>query len=369
VLSEYLPVFLNCKDQRAYTLAVLKLIGELQDTHGNLWQGAGQLDTIKGIWMSPFKARFIEDRLVVTDFYSDDFAKKELIEKGDVILTIDGEKVETLLSRYLPYTPASNRNTQLRDLAGSAGFLLRSNKPTMVIEIENGSGQRRTITCEKILARTARSTRKDGSYKGSTIGFKLLEDSIGYIFPASLGENDLPDIQSKFAYTKGIVIDLRCYPSVFMPFTYGEWLKPNSPFVRFSNTAVDHPGKFFFTESLENGTKDGGQYKGQIVILVDEHTQSQAEYTTMAFQSAKNAVVIGSQTAGADGNVSSIAFPGGMKTLISGIGIYYPDGTVTQRVGVKIDKVVKPTIKGIRQGKDECLEKAIEMINSSAGRK
>jgi len=44
------------------------------------------------------------------------------------------------------------------------------------------------------------------------------------------------------------------------------------------------------------------------VILVDERTQSQAEYTTMALRTAPGAIVMGSQTAGADGNVSLIPF-------------------------------------------------------------
>jgi len=83
----------------------------------------------------------------------------------------------------------------------------------------------------------------------------------------------------------------------------------------------------------------------------------------MAFQSSPNVKVIGSTTAGADGNVSYIVLPGGLNTMISGIGVFYPDGKPTQRIGVKIDEVVYPTINGIKQGKDELLDKAIEMLN------
>jgi len=54
--------------------------------------------------------------------------------------------------------------------------------------------------------------------------------------------------------------------------------------------------------------------------------------------------------------------PGGITTLISGIGILYPDGTETQRKGVKIDEVVKPTIAGIKAGLDEPLERAKTII-------
>jgi C-terminal processing protease CtpA/Prc len=73
---------------------------------------------------------------------------------------------------------------------------------------------------------------------------------------------------------------------------------------------------------------------------------------------------VGSTTAGADGNVSEIFLPGGLRTLISGIGIYYPDGTETQRIGIVPDVVVKPTIEGIKKNRDEVLEKAIELINN-----
>ena len=53
----------------------------------------------------------------------------------------------------------------------------------------------------------------------------------------------------------------------------------------------------------------------------------------------------------------------GLGTSISGIGIYYPDGTETQRVGIIPDIEIYPTIDGVSKGKDELLEKAIELIN------
>lgn len=48
--------------------------------------------------------------------------------------------------------------------------------------------------------------------------------------------------------------------------------------------------------------------------------------------------------------------------FISGIGVYYPDGTETQRIGIVPDIEVKPSIEGIRNWKYELLEKAIELI-------
>ena len=79
----------------------------------------------------------------------------------------------------------------------------------------------------------------------------------------------------------------------------------------------------------------------------------------MAFRAVPNALVAGSTTAGADGNVSAISLPGGLRATISGIGVFYPDRTATQRVGIVPDLVVRPTIAGVRSGRDEVLEAGV----------
>jgi C-terminal processing protease CtpA/Prc len=95
------------------------------------------------------------------------------------------------------------------------------------------------------------------------------------------------------------------------------------------------------------------------VILVDEASVSQSEYTAMAFRAVPNAVVVGGTTAGADGNVSHIPLPGGLSATMSGIGVFYPDRAPTQQIGIVPDLVVHPTITGIREGRDEVLEAAV----------
>ncbi|MDR1672079.1 MAG: hypothetical protein LBS09_01240 [Bacteroidales bacterium] len=47
---------------------------------------------------------------------------------------------------------------------------------------------------------------------------------------------------------------------------------------------------------------------------------------------------------------------------MSGIGVYYPDGRETQRTGIAMDEVVEFTIRGIIEGRDELLERAIAII-------
>jgi hypothetical protein len=205
--------------------------------------------------------------------------------------------------------------------------------------------------------------REYSKFSRTDTDFKMIDAETAYLYLGSIKSKDLPLIFQKIKNTKGLIIDLRCYPSEFVVFSLGKYLMPKAtPFVKFSNTSVDHAGLFTLTDPLSVGEKNDDYYKGKVVILVNDITLSQAEYTTMAFRVAPNATVVGSTTAGADGNVSPFFLPGGISTMISGIGVYYPDGTETQRIGIIPDIEVKPTIEGIKGGKDEVLEKAIKLI-------
>lgn len=44
------------------------------------------------------------------------------------------------------------------------------------------------------------------------------------------------------------------------------------------------------------------------------------------------------------------------------LGVYYPDGRPTQRIGILPDIEVRPTIAGIREGRDELIEAALRVI-------
>jgi C-terminal processing protease CtpA/Prc len=138
---------------------------------------------------------------------------------------------------------------------------------------------------------------------------------------------------------------------------------PSSPAPQAAPVRPELLGLLDFESDHSGGVPKGWNgYSGKIVILVDEISQSQSEYTAMAFRSAPNAIVVGSTTAGADGNVSRVALPGGLESMISGIGVFYPDKKPTQRIGIVPDVVARPTIEGIRGGRDEVLEAALRHI-------
>lgn len=356
-LKTYIPGFLHAKNELEYELAAVQLIGDVQDTHANIWRGNEKMEEAKGRYYPPVHVQFIEDKLVVTDYYNPELKPVAELEIGDAITYINGKTTKSLVDSLKRYYPASNDAARGRDMATD---LLRSNHQKINIHYIFDGQQK-----EKELALYERDSLKIYRWykKDDERSFKLLDGNIGYVTLKSIKEDDIAELKEAFKNTKGIIIDIRNYPSTFVPFSLGSFFVSSStPFVKFTNGNVDHPGEFTFTEAIEI-PQASETYRGKLVVLVNELSQSQAEYTAMAFRAGDNTTIIGSTTAGADGNISAILLPGGLRTVISGIGVYYPDGKETQRIGIVPDIVVKPTINGIKAGKDELLEKAIEVIN------
>ena len=363
LLREYIPKFINAKNELEYELAAVQIIGDLQDSHANLWGGGNKFNESKGDFYPPFHVRFVEDKLVVTDYYNPELKQAAGLQVGDVITQINGRSVEHIIDSIKKYYPASNEAVRLRDISFD---ILRSRNNETEIKFISGVKENH----KKLALYKKESLNYYTWFKQDTgRSYKMLANNIGYITLQSIKEKDIKDIKDAFKDTKGIVIDIRNYPSTFVPFLLGSWLSSSpKPFVKFTIGNKNNPGEFTFTESLKIPGSSNA-YKGKVIVLVNEISQSQAEYTTMAFRAGDNTTVIGSTTAGADGNVSSIILPGGLSTMISGIGVYYPDGKNTQRVGIIPDVEVKPTIHGIRSGHDELLEKAIEIIQGNKSNK
>lgn len=355
-LRAYLPKFLEAEDELAYELAAVQLIGDVQDTHANLWGGNNAINEWKGKYYAPVHVRFVENQLAVTDYYNPELKEKVGLEIGDVITRINGEEVGDIVERLGPFYPASNQPTRLRDISAD---LLRANDRE--IEISYVRDQEEMTT--KLSLYEADSLNIYRWYRrDNEKSYKMLDDNIGYITLKSIKQEDIEPIKETFKDTKGIIIDIRNYPSTFVPFLLGSYfVSDTTAFVKFTSFNLNNPGEFTFGENLDIPNAEE-TYRGKLVVLVNELSQSQAEYTAMAFRAGDNTTIIGSTTAGADGNVSTILLPGGMRTMISGIGVFYPDGTETQKVGIVPDITVNPTVEGIRKGKDELLLKAIEVI-------
>ncbi len=359
VLKKYIPLILAAGNAQEYAATLQQLIATIQDGHAVVQSKT--ITAANGNYYMPITIKFIEGKALVVDITNDTLAQRSGIAKGDIIESIDGLTIKQLIDKKRPVISASNHGSMLHNLQY---LLVRSPKDSSELVVRRNN-QVKQLTSYNFLSK-GRYPGKPGtfSYERDS-ALSRIEDSIGYINLGNLQRKDSLRLRALVGSVKGLIIDNRQYPKT--P-TSGELignliLPPNQEFVKFSYPYPEYPGLFPFSQPTGMGTEGTTHYfPGKIAILINEETQSSTEFQAMVFRKAPGAALIGSHTAGADGNVALINLPGGIYTYISGLGIYYPDGKETQRIGIVPDIEVKPTIKGFLNNKDELLMKAMEYV-------
>lgn len=361
ILQAYIPKFIAAKDELSYKLTVASLVAETQDSHSDISPYDNAFVNFYGTYKPNVEVVFIDD-LPVVSYSNDDVVGLNTLKKGDVIKAINGVPVKQIINAKLPYITASNRPTQYRKLASQ---FLRTNDTLMHVTYirSNNRTEETSLKCFRYNRMNYRVPQPADS------GFKIINNSIAYFHVGRI-KSKLKSVMPLAMKSKAIIIDMRTYPNpTSFAWDIGKYLfqKPTDV-AKYTQGSVETPGLFTFMAdaymaNVRIGETKTDDYKGKVIILINEETQSLAELSTMALSSRPNTIIVGSQTAGADGTVGMpVIFPGGISTGFTQIGVYYPNGKETQRIGIVPDFEVKPTINGIKESKDEILEKAISLI-------
>lgn len=357
VLPEYILRMVHPKG--SYLREVRRMIAEIDDNHA---QYGGGISELFGSYRVPLNIEFIEGKLIVVtpDTVSIKIKRNAPFMQGDEIVAVENRPVEYYIAQAHEFVPCSNENDVL---AATANLILRSKKNRQLSICYRRNGVTRDTLTNVVRMPGHFSCIYLWKYHKT---FSILEDSIGYIWPSNFSKDVMVEIANGIKKTRGLIIDLRCYPTAeFIPFMR-EYIVPDNikpPFCELYPIIV-FPG-IFYKEPYAWDTSTGNKYANPIIILVNSNTQSYAETCIQWMQNNPNVIVIGSQSAGANGNISEFTLPQGIFGAFSGLGWFYPDGWVVNRQGVKINHKVQPTIKGIKKGHDEMLETAIQIINKS----
>lgn len=353
VLSTYIPLMGVETDGRCFARLYMRLIRELNDGHA-----VAPVEMLFGQRMLPVWPLQAEGRLFVG--YSGD----SLLERGDEVVAIDGEPISERLELLREYASRSNE-ASLRQALRYYGLCTRRDTAEVV--------RRRAGVCDTLRVATVPYGSVSPLYDPAQLEqppFRLLADSVGYIYAGTFSREHLAQVVQTLPRTRALIIDLRTYPLKVdgaLIALIGQSLRTESVVVRqalYQTLAL--PGLFYrqeqwlFEDFGEVAARCTEPYKGRVILLVDEMTQSNPEFQAMAFQSCPQTLTIGSPTSGANGSIVWIPLPGQM-TSFSGIGALYPDGTQPQTVGVRLDVEVLPTAEGLQAGRDEVLERALEL--------
>jgi C-terminal processing protease CtpA/Prc len=349
-LRKYIPIFINANNYDLYLSACYQLQAEIDDTHSYsqnfFWMCFGNK-------VPAIQTRFIDEHLIITDIKQNDPTTSEL-RAGDEVVQIGKGTFDKRMQFIRQHSSKSNEAAFLRDAAFILGFT--KDDPADI-----------TFKRGKDTSTTKVSTLFLGDYFSWTktinpFAFGFSDDSIGYLIAKNVNKSNANEVKEGINKACALVIDLRDAPyNEFYQIAMDLLVPNNTEFAILTCPVKKMPG-LFEREKQRTQVYDGIKFPGKIVVLVDETTQSNGEFLTMLLQSNSNVTVIGSQTAGADGDVTYVYLPAKVTMMFSSIGVYYPNGQETQRVGVSIDKVVTPSIQGIINGKDELLEYALLAI-------
>ena len=361
VLPALLPRFAEASTPLAYRHAALALFAHVHDGHARFYPPDPLLEAERGAYQVAADVQFIDNQAVVVGVRHDALVPTPPLEPGDVLTHFAGTAVADLVRQRLPETGASNRPAQLNTIALNLLYCATPQVDAQVLRA--GQTLRLTVPAVKVGTVPPTQPAADSMYR-------FLTPEVGYIDMARIKAAKVPVIMQAFAHAKGIVVDQRNYPSAFvMTYLPGFLLSQPVTFAKITERDPTCPGRFLWQAPDTIKPQSPTPYTGRVVVLVNEKSRSAAEYTAMGLQATPHCTLLGSQTAGADGNTTPITLPGGLKTLMTGIGIYYPNGRETQRVGLAIDVPVRPTVAGLRAGRDELLDRAIELITTGPAAK
>ena len=352
---------LAARDRTGYEWALGRLTAQTGDGHVMLETPDLSFVRFYGNHCLPCTFLSIDGEVVVKAVPAD----CKTLQPGDVLLAVDGMTMADRiaeLSEYFPLPePDKFANVLFYPLMSVAGetsqVTLRRDGEELTVEVAN----------------------RKGYYGGPAPAESglMADGRIGYIAPGTLQEGELEELMTTFADTDGLVVDLRQYPSVIITYLLAEYLNPTpTTFAIMEFPSLADPGRFFqmsyssgagamAQQGLSDGTEPVPLYTGKVVLLMDETSQSRAEFAIMSLRQAPGAVVVGSPSVGADGDALYISLPGGCRTRFTTLGVLTPEGEKTQRVGLQPDVVCTPTVEGIAAGRDELLEKAVELITQS----
>lgn len=356
VLKQAIPKIANVENYKSYVKTIAEVVAKTGDAHTVVIDQEKVLYYYYGEYFLPCDIKIVENQVVVTQVKE---SEKRLLA-GDILLRIDGMSLEDRIEEQKKYHALPEENKILNQLKST---LLQSKGEKADIQILRGD-ERKTIQINTL--------KYQYEYENPLPNAIMDPYNIGYIDPSNLEQGDLEKLMKEFKNTDGLIVDLRYYPSTAITYLLNEYINPDQKVfasISFPNQAI--PGAFCHQEMVsgsgtlkeqENDIRTFEPYMGKVILLMDEGTQSQSEFTIMSLRQAPNTTVLGNPSIGADGNITIVKLPGTIQFPISGLGVYTPKGEQTQRCGLQPDVECYQTIDGILSGKDELVEKAIELI-------
>jgi len=337
-------------DAPAFTVTLKRLVAALKDGHGRV---ARPRDPDRS-WMPPLLLRSAEGQVVVLRVAGDE----RRVRPGDVLLSLDRVPVAKALARDEELISAAT--PQWRRWRAVSELLLGPEKSEVALELKHPDGRRETVTLR-------RTDRPGALSEARPAPIAELRPGLWYVDLGRATTADFAGALAKLTGARGIVFDMRGYPSqISTPAVLAHLSRTAMTSAQWHIPVVTYPDR------LGMRFQRGGEWDMQPlapylaaprVFLVDGRAISYAESTMGIVEFYHLGEIVGEPTAGTNGNINPFSLPGGYSLTWTGMKVLKQDGARHHGVGIAPTVPVGPTVAGMAAGKDEQLEKAIQLLD------
>ncbi len=323
--------------------ALRQLVADARDGHGYVVDATRQGQRA----VLPIRLALIGDDLAVTASTAPADAPV-----GAVVSAIDGVPAKQRMNQAMRLASGTTQWKQARALQEITSC---ERGAVVTLSLNGGHGPRQAdLKCEALQAPVER--RPDAIAEVQT--------GVWYVDLTRAGMSQVELALEKLAQAKAVVFDVRGYPT-----DAGARILPHlmgSP----EGDRWMHVAKLVGPFGQSTGWASHGwnlkpahpRLRGTIVFLTDGRAISYAESVMGYVADLKLGTIVGSTTAGTNGNVASFSVPGGFTVAFTGMRVTGHDGQTPHHLaGIKPDIVVTPSLDALRAGRDEVLERALAL--------
>lgn len=168
---------------------------------------------------------------------------------------------------------------------------------------------------------------------------------------------------------RGIIFDMRGYPAGAAYEAIRHLIDRNVASAQWHVPVITRPGRagWRWDQSAWDMPPKAPHWDKPVAFLTSSAAISYAESIMGIVEHYKLGDIVGSTTAGTNGNVNPFVLPGGAIVGWTGMKVLKHDGSTHHGVGILPTVPVVPTPAGVAAGRDEVLEKAIEVIAARLG--
>ena len=367
VLGETLRDALSNKRKKDFFVTLSRMISKINDGHGMVLEEL--------MYLLPIRAEFIENKIVVTT------SNDSTLKRGDIILQIDGRSAMEALDEKEKIISGSPQLRRYRALNVLGGKLDRNTSNADIFEITNDNGKEKheagSSSTRLVIERDGKTQNvivpnsREGSIiynpindrKDSSETIVEIAPGIYYINMSNCSGNEFEQKKDILSKAKAVIYDQRGQIKLnffqIVPYLIKEPV--TSTWWNIPQTVYPNRKEIEFDSANWKVEPKQPYFKSKSIIVNDPSVVSAGETMMDIIVHYKLATTVGESTGGCNGNVNFINLPCGYRVKWTGMKVLKYDGNQLYTIGFKPDYPVSKTIQAIKDGRDEYLEKALEI--------